>query len=133
LHVLADALTSLLAIFALLSGKYLGALWLDPAMGIVGAILVARWSYGLIRETSRILLDIQADESRVAEMRESIEQQSSDRVTDLHVWSIGIGIFAAEIVVVSRDPKSPEHYKSLIPSRLRITHSTVEVHRVGSR
>jgi cation diffusion facilitator family transporter len=130
LHVLADALTSLLAIFALLSGKYLGALWLDPAMGIVGAILVARWSYGLIRETSRILLDSQADEYRVVELRESIEQQSTDRVTDLHVWSIGIGIFAAEIALVSRDPKSPEHYKSLIPSSLRITHATVEVHRI---
>jgi len=129
LHVLADALTSLLAIAALVAGKYFGAIWLDPAMGIVGAILVARWSFGLIRESSRVLLDSQADESRVVVLRKSIEEQSGDRVTDLHVWSIGHGIFAAEIAVVSNDPKAPEYYKSLIPPDLAITHATVEIHR----
>ena len=73
LHVLAVALTSLLAIVALLSGKYYGAIWLDPAMGIVGAILVARWSYGLIRETSRVLLDSQVDKGLVVALRQSID------------------------------------------------------------
>jgi len=129
LHVLADAVTSLLAIVALLAGKYMGASWLDPAMGIIGAVLVARWSYGLIRDTSRILLDSQAEERHVVALRESIEEQSTDRVTDLHIWSIGHGIFAAEIAVVSDDPKSPDHYRSLIPSELNIAHATVEVHR----
>lgn len=129
LHVLADAVTSLLAIVALLAGKYMGAMWLDPAMGIVGATLVARWSYGLIRETSRVLLDSQADGHRIDELRKSMEENASDRVTDLHIWSIGHGIFAAEIAIVSADPKTPDQYKSLIPSKLNIVHATVEVHR----
>ena len=129
LHVLADAVTSLLAIVALLAGKYMGAGWLDPVMGIVGAALVTHWSYGLIRETSRVLLDSQAEERHVVALRESIEEHSTDRVTDLHIWSIGHGIFAAEIAVVSDDPKTPDHYRSLIPSKLNIVHATVEVHR----
>jgi cation diffusion facilitator family transporter len=129
LHVLADAVTSLLAIIALLAGKYMGANWLDPVMGIVGAALVTRWSYGLIRDTSRVLLDRQANEDQLAGLRKSIENHSTDRVTDLHIWSIGHGIFAAEIAVVSDEPKTPDHYKSLIPSTLKIVHATVEVHR----
>lgn len=129
LHVIADAVTSLLAIVALLAGKYMGARWLDPAMGIVGAALVARWSYGLIQDTSRVLLDSQASECQTTELRKLIEGDSTDRVTDLHVWSIGHNIFAAEIAVVSDDPKTPYHYKSLIPPRLKIVHSTVEIHR----
>ncbi len=129
LHVLADAVTSLLAIIALLAGKYLGAGWLDPVMGLVGAGLVARWSYGLIRETSRVLLDNQTEKQHLDALREAIEGHSSDRVTDLHVWSIGHGIFAAEIALVSDEPLAPDHYKALIPSRLKIVHATVEVHR----
>ncbi len=129
LHVLADALTSVLAIAALLAGKYFGAGWLDPAMGIVGAILVTRWSYGLIRDSSQVLLDRQADEHHLTELRESIEGASSDRVSDLHIWSIGHGIYAAEITVVSHDPKTPDHYKSLISPKLNVVHATVEVHR----
>jgi len=127
LHVLADALTSLLAIVALLAGKYFGAGWLDPTMGLVGAFLVARWSIGLIRESSRGLLDHQVDERRLAELRECIEGPSSDRVTDLHLWCIGPGIYAAEIAVVSDDPKPPQHYKTLISPGLNIVHATVEV------
>lgn len=133
LHVLADGLTSLLAIVALLAGKYFGAIWLDPAMGIVGALLVARWSYGLIRDTSKVLLDGQSDERQLSMLRTSIETQSKDRVTDLHVWSIGQGIFAAEIALVSVDPKTPEYYKSLIPANLAIAHATVEIHRSSDR
>lgn len=133
LHVLADAVTSLLAIVALLAGKYMGASWLDPVMGIVGAALVTHWSCGLIRETSRVLLDKQAKEDHLVVLRESIEAHSTDRVTDLHIWSIGHGIFAAEIAVVSDDPKTPGHYKSLIPSKLKIVHATVEVNRCTDR
>lgn len=129
LHVLADALTSLLAIVALLAGKHMGAIWLDPMMGIVGAALVARWSYGLIRDTSRVLLDSQAAEHHINVLRESIEVNPLDRVTDLHVWSIGHGIFAAEIAIVSESPKSPVDYKSLIPPSLGIVHATIEVHQ----
>lgn len=133
LHVLADAVTSLLAIVALLAGKYMGASWLDPVMGIVGAALITHWSCGLIRETSRVLLDKQAKEDHLVVLRESIEADSTDRVTDLHIWSIGHGIFATEIAVVSDDPKTPGHYKSLIPSKLKIVHATVEVHRYTDR
>jgi len=129
LHVLADALTSILAILALVAGKYMGASWLDPTMGIVGATLVTRWSYGLIRETGKVLLDNQADQCHLDDLQMAIEGSSSDRLTDLHLWSIGHGIFSAELAVVSDDPKSPEHYKSLIPANLNIVHATVEVHQ----
>ncbi len=129
LHVLADALTSILAIAALLAGKYFGANWLDPAMGFVGAALVARWSYGLIKDSSHVLLDRAASEKMVSELRRSIEGDSSDRITDLHLWSIGHGIFAAEIAVVSDKPSAPSDYKSRIPEHLNVVHSTVEVNR----
>lgn len=108
LHVLADAVTSLLAIAALLAGKYFGASWLDPVMGIVGAALIARWSYGLIRETSRVLLDAQVENDHIALLRDAIEGKSTDRITDLHIWSIGHGIFAAELAIVSHNPRAPD-------------------------
>ncbi len=129
LHVLADALTSLLAIGALLAGKYAGANWLDPLMGIVGGILVARWSYGLIRDSSGVLLDAQPKESRMSLLKQSVEQGTSDRVFDLHMWSIGHGIYAAELAIISDEPRSPDYYKSLIPKELSIVHSAVEIHR----
>ncbi|RLQ23154.1 cation diffusion facilitator family transporter [Seongchinamella sediminis] len=128
-HVLADALTSLLAIGALLAGKYLGANWLDPVMGVVGGVLVARWSYGLIRESSRVLLDTQAGEGMTADLKQAIENESTDCITDIHVWCIGHGIYAAEIALVSHDPQPPGYYKSLIPDRLGIVHVTIELHR----
>ena len=129
LHVLADALTSILAIVALLAGKFWGANWLDPAMGIVGAALVASWSIGLIRQSSRVLLDWQADKDTVKALQDSIEQGTTDRVTDLHLWSIGHGIFSAQMTVVSDDPKPPSQYKSLIPANLKVVHVNVEVHQ----
>jgi cation diffusion facilitator family transporter len=128
LHVLADALTSLLAIFALLAGKYLGLNWMDPVMGIVGAILVSRWSLGLIRDTSGILLDHQAPDAIQEQTRAAIESVDDNRISDLHIWSIGPGIYSATIAVVSDAPKPPEHYKNLIPSELGIVHTNVEVH-----
>jgi len=125
---LADALTSVLAIFALLAGKYLGLHWLDPVMGVVGAILVARWSAGLLRTTSRVLLDRQADERLCGSIRESIRGVGGD-VADLHVWMIGPGIYAVICSVVSDEPKSPSYYRSALPTRLRSAHVTVEVWR----
>jgi len=132
LHVIADALTSVLAIVALLAAKYYAVNWLDPFMGLVGAALVARWSYGLIRESAKVLLDRQASSTLVDAVRNSIEHDSSDRVTDLHCWSIGHGIYAADLAVVSDEPQSADHYKSLIPSDLGIVHATIEVHRCAS-
>jgi len=128
LHVLADALTSLLAIFALLAGKFLGLNWMDPLMGVVGSILVARWSLGLIHDTSGILLDHQAPDSIVERTRAAIESVDNNHVADLHIWSIGPGIYSAALAVVSNTPKPPEHYKSLIPGNLGIVHTVVEVH-----
>lgn len=129
LHVLADALTSILAIVALLAGKLWGANWLDPAMGIVGALLVGHWSIGLIRQSSRVLLDWQANVEAVEALRTAIESGSSDRVTDLHLWSIGHGLFSAQLIVVSGNPDSPAQYKSRVPVELRVVHLNVEVHR----
>jgi cation diffusion facilitator family transporter len=129
LHVLADALTSLLAIFALLAAKFFDAIWLDPVMGVVGAALVTRWSLGLLRETSRVLLDVQLPGDATERLRQAIEAQDGDRVADLHLWSIGPGIHAAAIVVVTDAPQSPGHYRTLIPSDLHVVHATVEVQR----
>ena len=132
LHVLADALTSILAIAALLSGKYFGADWLDPVIGILGAILVARWSYGLIRDTAKVLLDRRADDHLTESLRESIEAGGNDKVTDLHYWTIGHEIYAAELVIVSTDPATPSHYRSLIPEHLNVVHANIEIHRCST-
>lgn len=129
LHVLADALTSLLAIVALLAGKYLGAVWLDPFMGLVGAALVARWAWHLMRDTSGVLLDHRADEHVRHHAREAIEGDADNRLADLHVWSVGPGIYAAALSIVTHEPREPEHYKALLPTDLGIVHSTIEVHR----
>lgn len=129
LHVLADALTSLLAIAALLSAKYLGLLWLDPMMGMVGAALVVRWSLGLVRSSSRTLLDMAAPESLSVSIRGAIESRDDNRVSDLHIWSVGPGIYAAEIAVVTSTPRAPDDYYKLIPGDLGLVHATIEVHR----
>jgi cation diffusion facilitator family transporter len=129
LHVLADALTSVLAILALLAGKYLGQTWLDPFMGVVGAALVARWSFGLIRTSARVLLDMQAPEELREEVRKAIESRGDNRITDMHVWSIGPGLHAAEIAVVSSRPLETDAYYDLLPGDLGIVHLTIETHR----
>ena len=128
LHVLADALTSLLAIVALVAGKYLGAVWMDPLMGIVGACLVSRWAYGLLRDSGGTLLDRQAPAAVRDAVRGALERFRDTRVVDLHVWSIGPGLFAAEISLVSHEPEEPSVYKDLL-SGLGLAHVTTEVHR----
>lgn len=127
LHVLADALTSLLAIFALLAGKYLGLIWMDPMMGIVGAVLVGRWSIGLLRETSLVLLDRQGPQHLRDAIRTSIEAHHGDRVADLHLWSIGPHIYAVELVIVTQAPQPPDCYKRLLPEDRGLVHVSVEV------
>lgn len=129
LHVLADALTSLLAIFALLGAKYFGFVWMDPAMGIVGAILVARWSIGLLRSTSAILLDGAAPKEVSEAVRGSIESADDNRIADLHVWAVGPDIYSAIVSVVTHEPKSPDYYRGLIPADAGIVHVSVEVNR----
>lgn len=129
LHVLADALTSVLAIFALLIGKYYGAIWMDPLMGIVGAILVARWSIGLLKSSSRILLDEQGAEDIQEAIRSSIEGQEENRIVDLHLWTVGPGVYSAILSIVSRSPQNPDHYRSLLPANIHLHHISIEVHQ----
>jgi len=129
LHVLADALTSFLAIFALLTAKYFGLIWMDPVMGIVGSVLIFRWSSGLLRATSRILLDQQGPEEFRRVIKEKIEADGDSRVADLHLWAVGPNIYSAIISVVAHRPLSPEEYKKLIPSGLGMVHVSIEVCR----
>ena len=128
LHVAADALTSVLAIFALLAGKYLRQIWLDPFMGVVGAVLVVRWSWGLLRSSAHVLLDLQPPDEVLGAIRTSIESEGDNRVSDLHVWSVGPGIYAAEIGIVSSRPLDPDSYYSLLPEELGLVHVTFETH-----
>lgn len=129
LHVLADALTSLLAILALLTAKYFGLIWMDPLMGIVGAVMVSRWSITLLQSTSQVLLDRQAPAAFRQKVVDGIQKNGDNQVVDLHLWAVGPGIYAAIVSVCTGNPKPPECYKQLIPSDLKLVHVTVEVHR----
>lgn len=127
LHVLADALTSVLAIVALLAGSVYGWLWLDPAMGIVGALVIARWSWGLIHTAGGVLVDyVPADEDLSEEIRSVIEVEG-DVVIDLHVWQLGPGHHGAIVSVVSDNPKAPSHYRAKLAHIHDLSHVTVEV------
>lgn len=128
LHVLADAATSVLAIIALLGGMYFGAAWLDPAMGIVGAILVSVWAWGLIRQTARVLLDAEMDALVVDEIREAVEQGGIPaRISDLHVWQVGRGRFACAMEVVTEPGVDSEVFHRALAIHEEIVHVTVEV------
>ena len=116
----------------IVAGKIWAANWLDPTMGIVGAALVARWSLALIRDSSAVLLDHQVAMDREEALVSAIERDTSDRVADVHFWSIGHRIYAAELMIVSDDPVEPAFYKSLIPDSLNIVHVTVEVNRCAA-
>lgn len=126
LHVLADALTSVLAIAALLSGRYLGWVWMDPVMGIVGAIVIARWSWTLMRDTAAVLLD-RTDNHVADEVRDLVEANGDARITDLHVWRVGPEAHAAIVSVVA----SPGICSDVIRKRLlpvhELAHLTVEM------
>jgi len=127
MHVIADALTSLLAIVALLSGKYFGWDWLDPIMGIVGAVIITRWSYGLLKQTSPILLDGSIEEEYQSAITEAIEKDSDNRVCDIHIWKVGANHYAAIISIVTHHPKPTQHYKDLLIGFHKLSHTTIEV------
>lgn len=131
-HVLADALTSVLAIAALLAGRYLGWGWMDAAMGVVGAVVIARWAWGLMRDTSAVLVDAVANPSLEAEIREAIEDDET-RIIDLHVWQVGPGKFAAIISLVAQEPLSPAAYSRQVKVHEELVHVTVETHAVNHR
>jgi cation diffusion facilitator family transporter len=126
-HVLADALTSVLAIVALLAARYFGWLWIDPAVGIIGATVVASWSIGLIRSAGMTLLDMVPDPSLSSRVKERLEV-NGDRVSDLHIWRVGPGHSALVASVVSDAPKDAAIYKARLEGLAGLSHVTVEVH-----
>jgi cation diffusion facilitator family transporter len=131
-HVLADALTSLLAIVALVSGKFLGWNWLDPVMGIVGAVIITRWSYGLLKQTGPILLDASIEKGVRQAIVEAIENDADNRISDIHVWKVGANHYAAIIALVTSTPRTAEHYKALLRNFDRLSHVTVEINTCSS-
>lgn len=137
LHVLADALTSVLAIIALVLGKYYSWNWLDPVMGIVGALIIIQWAYSLMKETSPVLLDESIALKYKAAIKEKIESDEDTRISDLHIWRVGPGHFAIIVSLVSHNPKAPEHYKEILKEFgyggiNKLSHITVEVNRCAS-
>ena len=127
LHVLADALTSVLAIVALLLGRSYGWLWADPLMGVVGALVIIRWSWSLIRETGGVLIDAVPDGAGLAEEIRTALERGEERITDLHVWQVGPGHHAAIVALSSPEPKAPSDYKARLAHLDALSHVTVEV------
>lgn len=125
-HVLADALTSVLAIVALLAGRFFGLTWLDPVMGLVGTVVILAWSWSLVRSAGSVLLDAVPSEDLAAHVREHLEQDG-DKVTDLHLWRLGPGHMGAIVSIVSDQPKAPEIYKARLADFESLSHVTVEV------
>ena len=126
LHVIADALTSVAAIAGLLAGKYFGLVWIDPAVGVAGAVVVARWSTGLLKTTGAVLLDTQAPEKLDQQVRQSL-LTTGDSLVDFHLWKIGPEIFAMEAVVVSSQGADPDEYRRRLPSDIGLAHCVIEV------
>jgi cation diffusion facilitator family transporter len=127
LHVLADALTSVFAIAALLAGKFLGWTWTDSLCGLVGALVILRWSFQLMRGAGAVLLDAESDPELAARIRAHLEETKDDHVTDLHVWRVGPGRFAAMASLVSDDARAPEYYKERLAEIACLAHVTIEV------
>ena len=130
LHVLADALTSVLAIVALLLGRAYGWFWADPVMGIVGAIVISRWSWGLIKDSGGVLLDRVPESGHIeAKVRKAIEN-GSERITDLHIWQVGPGHYSVIASIASETPKTVAEYKASLDHIDHVSHTTVEVHQL---
>jgi cation diffusion facilitator family transporter len=128
LHVLADAATSVLAILALTGGKLWGLSWLDPVMGLAGAILVAVWAQGLLRDSGRVLLDAEMDAPVVREVRKALEQGTVPaRITDLHVWRVGRAKYACVVSVTTSSQMDGEYFRRQLASHEELAHVTVEV------
>ncbi len=128
-HVLADAFTSILAIVALLCGKYFNWTWMDPIMGIVGAIIISRWAYGLIRQTAPILLDESIDQDYQKSICKAIEDDGENKVFDCHIWKVGPGHYAIILAIVTHNPKEPSYYRDLLTDYKKLSHITIEVNR----
>lgn len=129
-HVMADAAVSILVIVGLLVARIFGWLWMDPLAGLVGALVIASWSVGLLRDTGAILLDRTPD-PRVAEKVKALIESDGDRVTDLHLWRLGPGHLGTILSVVTSEPREPSHYRRRLAKFADLSHVTVEVHHTG--
>ena len=127
-HVLADAAVSVLVIFGLVLGRFLGWSWMDPVVGLIGAAVIAAWAYTLIRDTGAILLDMTPDRGMAERMRAVIETDG-DRLTDLHLWRLGPGHLGAIVSVATEKDRSPGYYQSLLKRFRSLSHVTVQVDR----
>ncbi|HEY9348717.1 MAG TPA: CDF family Co(II)/Ni(II) efflux transporter DmeF [Inquilinus sp.] len=127
-HVLADAVTSVGAILGLLAGRFYGWAWMDAVMGIVGGIMIARWSWGLLRDSGAVLLDTVPDPALAESIRGRLET-GGDRIADLHLWRVGPGHAAAIVALVSDRPEPPAQYKARLGGLPGLSHVTVEVNR----
>ena len=125
-HVLADAGVSALVIVGLLFGRFLGWTWMDPAIGLVGALVIAAWAYSLIRDTSAILLDMNPDRGMAERMRAMIETDG-DRLTDLHLWRLGPGHLGAIVAVATARQRGPDYSQLLLRRFRALSHVTVQV------
>lgn len=131
LHVVADAATSVLAILALIGGKFWDASWLDPVMGIVGAALVAVWAYGLLRDSGCVLFDAEMNAPVVTEIREVIDASPiKASISDLHVWRVGKGKYACILSLVATDHVEPAYFKEQLSIHEELVHITVEVNQL---
>jgi cation diffusion facilitator family transporter len=129
LHVLADALTSVLAIAALAGGAWFGLPWLDPAAALLGAALIAHWSWNMLRSTARALVDATEDPHLAAKVRALIEDDGDARIADLHVWQVGSAAWCAALSVVADAPLPAHEYRARLTVLQTLRHVTVEVHR----
>jgi len=129
MHVLADALTSLLAIVALLAGKLAGLSWLDPIMGIVGAVIITRWAYGLLKQSSPILLDFSIESKVRSDVITKLESNTNTRISDLHIWKVGANHYAAIVAIVSTEPQPTNFYKEQLADFKQLSHITIEVNQ----
>ncbi|MGA7383395.1 MAG: CDF family Co(II)/Ni(II) efflux transporter DmeF [Methylocella sp.] len=127
-HVAADAGVSVLAICGLLLGRFFGLVWMDPIMGIAGALVIANWAYGLIRDTGGVLLDMDPDKAMAEELRRTIESDG-DRLADLHVWRLGPGHLGAIVSIMTAKPRDAEFYRSKLSRFRMLSHVTIEVRR----